>query len=240
MDFPAQAMILGAGQGTRLGELGRRQAKVLVEIGGEPLLAHHLRYLSALGVRRVVLNASHLAEQLNAFAASHPGPPDLKIVVEQEPLGTAGGVINALDHFTDGPLLVLYGDVITGADLRPMAALHLRDRPVATIAVHHSDHAEAKGALELSDASVRAFHEKNPAITSGWVNAGIYVVDPGWLAGFADGAPLDFGFDLFPAALAAGRELRAYRLSAPVLDVGTLPDLERARALGLPQVPSQD
>ena len=75
------------------------------------------------------------------------------------------------------------------------------------------------------------------ALASAWAS---FHSDPDWLAGFSDGAPLDFGFDLFPAALASGRELRAHRLSAPVLDVGTPADLERARTLGLPQVPPQD
>lgn len=237
MAFPKQAMILAAGRGTRLGALGERRAKALVEIGGRPLLAHQLAYLEAHGISRAVVNASHLAEQVEAFAKDYPGPIDLDVVVENEPMGTAGGVRNALDRFTSDPLLVVYGDVVSGEDLRPLGDAHERLRPAATLAVYHSDRAEQKGVVELSDSRITAFHEKDPNRTSGWVNAGIYVVDPGWVAGFADGAPLDFGFDLFPAALASGRELRGHRLSAPVLDVGTPEDLRRARALGLPKIP---
>ena len=238
MAFPEQAMVLAAGQGTRLGALGERQAKALVEIDGRPLLAHQLAYLQAHGVSRVVVNASHLAEQVEAFAQDYPGPIDLDVVVETEPLGTAGGVRNALDLFTSRSLLVVYGDVVSGENLRPLGDIHDRIGPVATLAVYHSDRAQKKGVVELSGSRVTAFHEKDPKRTSGWVNAGMYVVDPGWLAGFAHGAPLDFGFDLFPAALVSGRELRAHRLSAPVLDVGTPEDLEHARAVGLPKVPS--
>jgi mannose-1-phosphate guanylyltransferase len=237
MAFPEQAMVLAAGRGTRLGELGERQAKALVEIDGQPLLAHQLAYLEAHGVSRVVVNASHLAAQVEGFAQSYPGPIDLDVIVETEPMGTAGGVRNALDYFTRRPLLVVYGDVLSGEDLRPLGEAHARLRPAVTLAVYYSDRAQEKGVVELSDSRVTAFHEKDPDRTSGWVNAGIYVVDPDWLAGFADDAPLDFGFDLFPAALASGRELRAHRLSAPVLDVGTPEDLRRARELGLPEVP---
>ena len=240
MAFPKQAMILAAGRGTRLGALGERQAKALVEIDGKPLLAHQLAYLEAHGISRVVVNASHLAEQVEAFAKDHPGVIELEVVVESEPLGTAGGVRNALGRFTSDPLLVVYGDVVSGEDLRPLGDAHERFRPAATLAVYHSDRAQQKGVVELSGSRVTAFHEKDPNRTSGWVNAGIYVVDPGWVGGFADGAPLDFGFDLFPAALASGRELRAHRLSAPVLDVGTLDDLARARARGLPALARLD
>jgi NDP-sugar pyrophosphorylase family protein len=236
MAFPKQAIILAAGQGTRLGGLGQRQAKVLVEIDGQPLLAHQLAYLEAHGISQVVVNASHLAGQVEEFAEHYSGPIDLQVVVEDIPLGTAGGVRNALHLFASGPLLVFYGDVIVGEDLRPLGAVHAAHQPVATLGVYHSVRAEEKGVVELSGSRVTAFHEKDPNRNSGWVNAGIYVVTPAWLSEFPDGASLDFGFDVFPAALASGRELRVHGLSAPVLDVGTLGDLERARALGLPDV----
>jgi mannose-1-phosphate guanylyltransferase len=155
------------------------------------------------------------------------------VVVESEPLGTAGGVINALPALGSGPLLVLYGDVVCGEDLAAMADLHERGGPAATLAVYRSDHAEAKGVVDLDGDRVTAFHEKDPSRPSGWVNAGIYVVDPDWLRGFGDGRGLDFGYDLFPAALASGLGILAHRLAAPVLDIGTPADLERARAAGL-------
>ena len=240
MGFPTQAMVLAAGHGTRLGALGERQAKVLVEIDDTPLLAYQLSYLAALGVSRVIVNASHLAQQVEAFAERYSGPVELRVVVEAEPLGTAGGVRNALDLFGPDPLVVLYGDVVSGEDLRSLGAVHERHIPAATLAVYQSDQAQEKGVVELSGSRITGFHEKNPARTSGWVNAGIYVVDPDWIASFSDDAPLDFGFDLFPAALAAGRELRAHRLTSPVLDVGTPTDLARARVLGLPEVHLRD
>ena len=236
MSFPAQAIVLAAGRGTRLGELGRQQPKVLVDVGGEPLLAHQLRYLHRHGVERVVVNASHLAEQVEEFAGGRTGAPNLTVVVEPEPLGTAGGVINALELFDDRPLLVLYGDVLTSEDLTPMAALHERHRPVATLAVWESDRTREKGVVELSDSLVTGFREKDPTVLSGWVNAGIYVVEPAWLAASPADTPLDFGFDLFPATLEEGAELRAHRLAHPVRDVGTPEALAKAREAG----PAQD
>src|SRR5438874_725116 len=62
-----KAMILAAGLGTRLGGLGRRLPKVLVDVGGMPLLARHLAYLQEQGVRRVVINAHHRAEYIQSF-----------------------------------------------------------------------------------------------------------------------------------------------------------------------------
>jgi NDP-sugar pyrophosphorylase family protein len=234
VSFPEQAMILAAGRATRLGALGRERAKALIEFDGRPLLEHHLRYLGRHGVSKVVVNASHLASQIETFAAGFEGPPSVEVSLEPEPLGTAGGVISALAAFDAAPLLVLYGDVVIDEDLGPMAAVHERHGPVATLAVFHSEEVEGKGVVELSGDRVTGFREKDPDATAGWVNAGAYIVDPDWLRGFDAEAKPDFGTDLFPGALAAGRDLRAHRLAGPALDIGTPPDLARAQARGLP------
>jgi NDP-sugar pyrophosphorylase family protein len=236
MPFPEQAMILGAGRGTRLAGLGERIPKILVEIDGVPLLTRQLDYLKAHGVESVVVNASHLADQIEEFARGHEVGPAITVVVEPEPLGTAGGVINALPHLDTAPLLVLYGDVICGEGLKPMSELHDGEMPAATIAVYHSGQAEAKGVVEIEGSVVTNFYEKDPDRTTGWVNAGIYIVEVDWLSGFPSGEFLDFGFDVFPAALRAQESILAHRLREPVIDVGTPEDLEKARAAGLPPV----
>jgi len=225
---PKQAIVLAAGRGSRLGALGEQCAKALVEIAGKPLLAHQLAYLASLGVERVVVNASHLAEQVIDFAATHRGAPKLEVVVEPELLGTAGGVANALPLLSPGPVWILYGDVVVRDDLQPMATAHTSHDSVATLAVYHSRRIEGKGVLDLDESLVTGFHEKVATRGAGWVNAGIYLIETEWVARFPVDAPLDFGFDIFPAALAAGESLRAYRLAEPVLDIGTPESLARA------------
>jgi NDP-sugar pyrophosphorylase family protein len=227
-------MVLAAGRGTRLGELGKRTAKALVPIDGEPLLAHQLRYLGGEGVERVVVNASHLSQQVEDFASEHSGRPALEVIVEPEqPLGTAGGVINALPELSEDPLLILYGDVISGEPLDALASVHDAAHPVASLAVYYSEDARQKGVVELEGSRVTAFYEKDPARRRGWVNAGVYIVEPGWLAMLAPGAGLDFGIDVFPEAIRSGLDLRAYRLREPVRDIGTPVDLASARKRGL-------
>ena len=243
-------MILAAGQGTRLGSIGKRTAKALLEIDGEPLLARHLRRLSEQGVERVVVNASHLADQLEEFAAGRSGPPELRVVVERGgPRHRWRGAQRAaavLGRADPGPLRGR--DPVTRSSAR-WATLHEQESPVATLAVYHSDHAEDKGVVELSDSRVTAFHEKDPARTSGWVNAGIYIVEPRWLREFQPlGEALDFGFDLFPRALAeAGaapgppaRRTRCSTSARPAISPGlaatiTPPTADRPARRGAPR-----
>jgi mannose-1-phosphate guanylyltransferase len=226
-------MLLAAGRGTRLGALGQSTAKALVDICGEPLLARQLAYLEDQGAERVVVNAFHLADQLRDFAAGYPGPLDLVVSVEEELLGTGGGVRKALSDLEPDPFIVLYGDVITDEPLAPIVDRHLDSGAVATLTVYESDHVAGKGLVVIDeDGYVEGFIEKDPmAVGPALINAGIYVVDPPSLRRWDEGAVFDFGYDYFPSLLERGQRILSYRLRKPVIDVGTPDGLEAGRQL---------
>jgi NDP-sugar pyrophosphorylase family protein len=220
-----QVMVLGAGRGSRLATLDLGVPKILAPVAGEPLLARQLRYLLAEGADRVVVNAHHLADQVIAFAQAHPA---LDVVVEEELLGTAGGVRNALDRFAAGPIVVLYGDVIVDEPLAPLLAAHAGD---ATLTVYASSEVEGKGVIQVDGDRIVRFVEKGEEVAvPALINAGIYVVERELLETYVPaGSVSDFGHDVFPAALADGRDLRAYSLRKPVLDIGTPATFEQAQ-----------
>jgi len=224
-------MILGAGRGTRLASMGLTVPKVLVEIGDRPLLERQVEYLRGEGIERVVVNAHHLAEAIESFARGYRGDVDVTVVREPVLLGTAGGVRNALDRLGDDPFFVLYGDVVVDAPLEPLARAHLGRGAAATVAVYETDDIEGKGTVEVDgDDRVLRFAEKDPTVpTPALVNAGLYLVDPDLVAALPPGEERDFGHDVFPAALRAGRRILAHRLPAPVIDVGTPAGLAQAR-----------
>jgi NDP-sugar pyrophosphorylase family protein len=227
------AMILAAGRGTRLGALGRSTPKILVEVDGEPLLARQIRYLRQGGVERIVLNAHHLAEHVERFVAEHPQGDKIEVLFEPQLLGTAGGVCNALSLLGGESFLVLYGDVLFDEPIEAIYETHRRIGGPATITVYAAKEIEGKGTVSVSpDQTVTAFEEKTAARAVGeaYVNAGLYVMHPRFLAGISAGVPVDFGHDVFPAALARGERIGAHVLPAPVIDIGTPAALDLARS----------
>jgi NDP-sugar pyrophosphorylase family protein len=226
------AMILAAGRGTRLGALGAAMPKVLIDVGGRPLLARHLDYLRTAGARRVVVNTHHHAELVEAAVRGYDGPLEVVCVREPEPLGTAGGVRNALDQLGEVPFLILYGDVVVQEPVDELLALHHARGAIATLAVHEAEDAEGKGVVEVDDANmVRRFNEKEqrgpgPAL----INSGIYAVERDVIEPLPAGVFSDFGLDVFPALLRKGRQIATFRLSNPVIDIGTPAGLALARA----------
>jgi NDP-sugar pyrophosphorylase family protein len=227
------AMVLAAGLGTRLGDLGTVTPKALLSIGGRPLLARHLEHLAEAGVERVVVNAHHLAGQVEKFVAAWRGPPEVVCSVEPRLLGTAGAVRRMLPSLEPGPFLVLYGDVIVEEGLAPLVETHRRAQPSATLAVHEEASAEGKGVLETDEEGrVTRFIEKGAHGAGPFlVNSGIYVLESDLVAELPPDVACDFGHDVFPGALAAHRTLRAHRLGKPVIDIGTTEGLARARRI---------
>lgn len=224
-------MVLGAGRGTRLGELGHEMPKILMDIVGAPLLARQLDYLQGQGAQRVVVNAFHLSDQVCEFAAGYRGPLDLRVSVEPELLGTAGGVLYALDELGPEPFVVLYGDVMTDASLASLVAAHENSGAAATLAVYESCKVADKGLVVTSARGyVERFVEKDPAaVGPALINAGVYVLDPNPLWKWPGEAAFDFGFDYFPWLLGCGLPIHTFHLERAVIDIGTPTSLAEGR-----------
>ena len=237
-----KAMILAAGLGTRLGELGATVPKILIDVGSRSLLARHVDYLAGLGVERIVINVHHHAAAIEQCVGQIQSTIEITCVRETELLGTAGGVRNALDLLRPDPFLVVYGDVLFPDPMDGLIDAHARGGAAATLAVHPADSAADKGVVETdpSGAVVRFVEKGKGPDGPALINSGFYVVAPEVVERVTPGAFCDFGSDLFPALLADGARIRAHRLPRPVIDIGTPDGLELARnAVGEAQTPSE-
>lgn len=106
----SSAMVLAAGMGMRMRPLTLQTPKPLLEVGGRTMLDLALDRLVEIGIRRVVVNAHYLGEQIEAHVA---GRRDLEIIVsrEAELLDTGGGIKNVLDQFEGKPFFALNADL---------------------------------------------------------------------------------------------------------------------------------
>ena len=105
------AMVLAAGYGTRLAPLTDRTPKPLVPVAGRPMIEYALDKLRAYGIGRIVINVSHLKEQLTDYLA---GRKDLSVSIseEAEPLETGGGLKKAAPLLGDEPVFVINSDIL--------------------------------------------------------------------------------------------------------------------------------
>lgn len=118
------AMILAAGRGERLRPLTDRTPKPLVKVGGETLIARHLRRLSVAGFREVAINLCHLGDEIRrALGDGASFGLRIRYSEEKRMLGTAGGIRLAMERGllgSEDPFLCVNADVVCDADFAGM------------------------------------------------------------------------------------------------------------------------
>ena len=121
-----RALVFAAGLGTRLKPLTDTMPKALVPVGGQPLLYHVLQKLKASGVRDVVVNVHHFADQIIGWLAANPvGGLSVAVSDERDLLRETGGGIRYAERLLlSGPKTALTPDFLSvGRTSTPVAPL---------------------------------------------------------------------------------------------------------------------
>lgn len=219
-----KAMILAAGEGTRLRPLTLALPKPMVPVVGTPLLERTLLWLADQGVTEAAINLFHRPQAIPDYFGDSFNGIRLHYFFEDTLRGTAGGLKAAADIFRDAPFFVIYGDNLIQADLRRLAHFHALQGGVGTIGLFHHPNPTAAGIVATEPGGrITRFVEKPPAdqVFSDLANAGVYVLDPAVLDTIPADAPSDFGRDVFPRLLAGGLPLYGTLLGSYLQDTGT-------------------
>ena len=204
-------MLLCAGLGTRLSPLTDSVPKPLVRITGFTLIHDTLLHLVQQGVDTVVVNGSWMADMIEDYLENTDLPLKIIFQREEEPLGTAGAVREALP-FLGKEFLVVYGDNLTRQPVSPLMDLHRRLDSEVTIALAPTGEPSSKGiVLTEPMGRVSCFREKPPdeVAESNLANSGLYICRRSAVEHLHEGEFSDFGMDIFPMLLGKGRILAA-------------------------------
>jgi UDP-N-acetylglucosamine diphosphorylase/glucosamine-1-phosphate N-acetyltransferase len=174
-----KAVILAAGEGTRMRPLTRNRPKVMLSIGNRPLLEHVIRQVSSAGIKECILVVGYHGDTIcDYFNDGSEFGLNIHYIIQEERLGTAHA-IGTVRSLIDGRFLVLNGDVmITSAQIK---ALLSHDEPVV-MAAQQVNNPSQYGVLEINGDYVVRIHEKPENPPTNLANAGIYLFDPGVFA----------------------------------------------------------
>lgn len=229
-------MVLAAGAGRRLRPLTDSVPKCMVVVSGKPILAHAVEHLRAHGVRNIVINLHHLPHTiLDYFEDGRAWGVSIRYSMEPTLLGTAGAIGRMREYF-NAPFFVWYGDNLSNCKLDQLYKWHQTHAGLGSIALFQRDDPTSSGIAELDGQSRIARFIEKPApdqVSSHWVNAGIYVLEPDALTYIPHDGPSDFGRDVFPTMLASGQSLYGYRMDPEerLWWIDTAEDLARVRRL---------
>ncbi len=225
-------VVLVGGKGTRIRHLLPDLPKPLAPIFGHPFLEWILRFISKQGLKNVALSTGYLAEKVKHFIENTNFKNlDLRCVDESLPLGTAGGVVNAIDgcKYDVETVLVLNGDSLVLASLEPMFDCLREESVDAVLLGVKIDDASRYGTLEVSDKNfLLRFKEKQPGI--GLINAGVYLFRKPILDALPRNKAISFEVDVFPNLLEENKCIKVVAVEAPFIDIGTKETLIEADA----------
>ena len=162
-----KAVILAAGQGTRMRPLTDSTPKPLLPVAGKTIIEHNI-YLIEDRVDEIIVVGGYMIEELEEKFSDRP---EIKIVEQEEALGTADAALQA-KKFIDGKTVVMNGDDIYGE--KALEALNFDSAVLAS----RVDDPEKFGVFEMENGKISGLVEKPDNPSSNLVNIGFYVVQP--------------------------------------------------------------
>ena len=218
-------VIMAGGMGKRLEQLTRDTPKPMLRVGSRPLLETIVRGYASQGFRRFYFAVNYKAEQIEQYFGDGKGfGVEIRYLREEQRLGTAGP-LSLLPEYPSQPVLVTNADLLTKEDFGYMLDQHEASGADATMAVRDYEMQVPFGVVRECEGRIQAIDEK--PVQRFTVSAGIYVLSPHLL----ELVPRNTFFDmpaLFEAATARGLSARCHRIDGYWLDIGRLPDYERA------------
>jgi mannose-1-phosphate guanylyltransferase len=220
-----KAMVLAAGLGTRLRPLTYEITKPMVPVLDRPVMEHILDLLARHGFEGVIANLHYFPDTIREYFGDR-----ISYSLEEELLGTAGGVRACADFFGDEPFVIISGDALTDIDLGALVARHREAGGVATLSVKQvPDTREYGVVLHDRDGRITGFQEKPEPeeALSTLGNCGIYVFDPKIFDYFPPTPFVDWAKDVFPVLLENDVPFYIHEMSGYWNDVGSLAELRQ-------------
>ena len=237
-DATVNVMLLAAGRSTRLGPLGQALPKPLLPICGYPAIRFGLHACARAGLPRPVVNLFHHGDLIRAALGA-----EVDYSVEDELLGTGGGIAKARALFGPGPALVMNAKVVADVELRAFVAAHeMSAGAVATMLLRDDPDPRRWGAIAVDAAGrvVGILDARSPRPPEGAVTermfTGIQVLEPALMDRLRP-VFCDVIRDAYIPALLAGETIRAATLAGYFAEHST-PERYLAGNLALLRAPS--
>lgn len=169
-----KAVILAAGEGSRMRPLTYSRPKAMLPIANKPILEHLLNETTEAGIREFVFIVGYHDEQVrDYFGNGEKWKVTIDYCTQKKQLGTANAVGMA-QGLIDGKFLMLNGDIVVRCkDIQGLA-----QQPDNTLSVIRVEDGHNLGMVELNEDRVIRIHEKTKNPPSALANAGLYLLTP--------------------------------------------------------------
>ena len=217
----SEAVILCGGLGTRLRSIFPNIPKCIVPFKGKPFLEILIEVLTNKKIKKIILCTGYL----NHLLENAIGKTDSTHIIfsnETKVLGTGGALKNALKLVNDDFYLALNGDSFCDFDIEKIIDFHLNNSADCTILViKSSDNKSDVGMISINEKTrkILKFNEKDPNANSGYINAGVYVLNKD-IFSLIKQKNFSLERDFIPEMLGK-KNFFAFQVAGPLFDIGT-------------------
>jgi len=168
------AVVLAAGEGTRLRPLTRNRPKPMLPAANRPILEYVFDALIEAGIDRIAVVVGYKRDRVqDHFGPSYRGV-SLSYVAQDKQLGSGHALLQARNDVS-GPVLVVNGDrLIDGETVRSVIDHFETDPATPALAVLERSDASHYGAVDLRDGDLVSIVEKPRTDEHRLINGGIY------------------------------------------------------------------
>ena len=228
LEVSGEVIILAGGLGTRLRSAVPDLPKCMAPVNGKPFIGYVIDYFQKEGVDKFILSVGYMKEAIIDYVAEHYPTLNVKFAIEEEPLGTGGGIYLSSKMATEQNVFVTNGDTMFNVNLAALLARHTETNSDCTLSLKPLQNFERYGVVELKeDFSIDSFKEKQ-YYKEGLINGGLYVLN---VANFlAESLPQKFSFEKdYMEALYQHRKMSGLVQDAYFIDIGIPQDYLQAQ-----------
>jgi len=236
-----KAMILAAGQGTRVRPLTKDLPKPMVPVLGKPVMEYLIEHLASHSINEIMINVAYHYRKIEEYFGdgrhwgvsigyAFEGVSDQGDILPK-PKGSAGGMkaIQDFSGFFDETTLVICGDAIIDLDIGDAVSEHKRKGAIASVVTLEVANSQVSNyGIVVSDEAgrVTSFQEKPKAAEakSNWASTGIYLFEPQVLDLVPSGVDFDIGSQLFPLLVDKKMPFYAQNRDFDWIDFGRVTD----------------
>ena len=224
------AIILAGGLGSRLGKEVLRLPKPMVDVSGRPFITYILDRLVEQAVAHIVISTGYKHQVIANYVGQVYKGVKITYAIDPEPLGTGGGIINALNHVDSSVVLICNGDTFFNISLKKFAAFHFNYGADVSVALKSLSNVGRYGVVELdAKKNITSFGEKT-GVGSGNINGGVYILRSDLFGARSRRAPNTFSFEKeFLEKKPKGLNIKGEVFADHFIDIGVPADLQLAR-----------
>ena len=221
-----EAIILAGGLGTRLKGVISDIPKPMAPVANKPFLVYILDYLKEQGIERVILSVGYKYEVIEDFFGNNYKGMELLYSVENNPLGTGGGIRLAIDKLNTNETFVINGDTFFDVNLEQQEKIAFVEKSNLCLALKPMSKFDRYGSVAVENNIITSFVEKQ-FVENGLINGGVYWLKKSFLESFNSGQKFSFEQDLMEKQVINGT-LSAYVSDTYFIDIGIPEDYKKA------------